>query len=163
MDFIFKIYGFILYNLHRFNTIALGRYLSSKINGGGSGRVTGEVSLSYLNNISIGENSFVNGGQLAAGPNSKIIIGNNVMISYGVHIRTQYHNYKNRDIPMCKQGMSEKDIIIEDNCWIGHSAHIMSGVTIHTGSVVGANAVVTRDVEPNTVVAGVPARVIAKL
>lgn len=116
-----------------------------------------------MNNISIGENSFVNGGQLAAGPNSKIIIGNNVMISYGVHIRTQYHNYKNRDIPMCKQGMSEKDIIIEDNCWIGHSAHILSGVTIHTGSVVGANAVVTKDVEPNTVVAGVPARVIAKL
>ena len=59
--------------------------------------------------------------------------------------------------------VSEKDIIIEDNCWIGHSAHIMSGVTIHTGSVVGANAVVIKDVEPNTVVAGVPARVIAKL
>lgn len=35
MDFIIKIYGFILYNLHRLNTIALGRYLSKKINGGG--------------------------------------------------------------------------------------------------------------------------------
>lgn len=130
---------------------------------GGGGKVSGEVSLSYMNNISIGDNSFVNGGQLIAGPNSKIIIGKNVMISYDVHIRTTFHNYRNRNIPMCEQGMAEKDIIIEDNCWIGHSAHIMSGVTIHSGSVVGANAVVTRDVETNTVVAGVPAKVIAKL
>mgnify|MGYP004518787057 CR=1 FL=1 len=100
---------------------------------------------------------------MAAGPNSRIIIGKNVMCSYGVHIRTQYHMYKDRMIPMIKQGMKEADIIIEDNVWIGHSVHIMSGVTIHTGAVIGANAVVTKDVPRDTVVAGVPAKVISHL
>lgn len=64
---------------------------------------------------------------------------------------------------MNEQGMVEADIVIEDNCWIGHSAHIMAGVTVHSGSVVGANAVVTHDVPPNCVVGGVPARIIERL
>lgn len=64
---------------------------------------------------------------------------------------------------MNNQGGYEKDIVIEDNCWIGYGAQIMPGITIHNGSVVGAGAVVTKDVEKNTVVGGVPATVITHL
>ncbi len=85
------------------------------------------------------------------------------MISYNVHIRTTYHNYKDRSMPMNKQGMSEKSIFIEDNVWIGYGAQIMSGVTIHSGSVVAAGAVVTRDVPMNSCVGGVPAKVLFDL
>lgn len=51
-----------------------------------------------------------------------------------------------------------KEIIIEDHCWIGHNVTILKGVTIGEGSIIGARSVVTRDVEPHTMAAGVPAR-----
>lgn len=54
-------------------------------------------------------------------------------------------------------------IIIEDNVWIGEFVRIMKGVTIGEGSIVGANAVVTKDVQPYTVVAGNPARIVKSL
>ena len=56
-----------------------------------------------------------------------------------------------------------KPIIIGDGCWIGANATIIGGVTIGDGAVVAAGAVVTKDVEPNTEVGGVPARVMKKL
>ena len=52
------------------------------------------------------------------------------------------------------------EIIIQNDCWIGHGATIMDGVTIHNGAVVGTNAVVTKDVPPYAIVAGNPARVV---
>lgn len=70
------------------------------------------------------------------------------------------HNYSRRDTLIREQGGYEKDIIIEDDVWIGYGAQIMPGVTVHRGAVVGAGAVVTHDVESYAVVGGVPARLI---
>jgi virginiamycin A acetyltransferase len=53
-------------------------------------------------------------------------------------------------------------IIIQNDCWIGHGATIMGGITVHNGAVVAANAVVTKDVPPYTIVGGNPARIIGK-
>ena len=53
-------------------------------------------------------------------------------------------------------------IIIKDNVWIGMSAIILKGVTVGEGAIVAAGSVVTKDVPPHTIVAGVPARVIKK-
>lgn len=82
------------------------------------------------------------------------------MISYAVHMRTDMHLHDSTDIPMTSQGHIEKDIVIEDDVWIGYGAQIMSGITVGTGAIVAAGAVVTKDVPPYSVVAGVPARVI---
>lgn len=109
-------------------------------------------------NIEIGENSSINEAFLVAGNNSKIIIGDNCLISYTVHIRTRTHNYENKEVLILKQGEKESDIVIENDVWIGYGAQIMPGVHIGDGAVVGAGAVVTRNVEPYTVVVGVPAR-----
>lgn len=109
-------------------------------------------------NIEIGENSSINGGFLVAGNNSKIVIGNNCLISYNVHMRTRTHNYEKKDMLILEQGEKENSIIIGNDVWIGYGAQIMPGVHIGNGAVVGAGAVVTRNVEPYTVVAGVPAR-----
>lgn len=157
-----KFLGFVLYKLRVLNDIMIGKYLTSLVHTE-NGRIYGRTIIAYPDNIYLGENSYVNGGFLLAGRNSKIVIGENCMISDQVHIRTTYHNYQSREISMCLQGMSEADIVIEDNCWIGHSAHILSGVTVHSGSVIGANAVVTKDVPPDTVVGGVPAEIIKNL
>lgn len=113
-------------------------------------------------NITIGSNTYINGGYLFAGEKSKIIIGEDCLISYNVHIRTTTHNYKKKSIKIREQGNIEKDIKIEDDVWIGFGAQIMPGVTLHTGCVIGAGAVVTKDVDEYTVVAGVPARKISE-
>ena len=82
------------------------------------------------------------------------------MISYNVHLRTDYHNYLETTAPMHEQGMSEADIIVGDDVWIGAGAQVMSGVTIGNGAVIGAGAVVCHDVPSYAVIGGVPARII---
>ena len=70
----------------------------------------------------------------------------------------------NHDIdPAKRQSMSYAPIHIGKNVWIGANATVLAGVTIGDGAVVAAEAVVTKDVEPNTIVGGVPAKVIKKI
>ena len=154
--------GQILYKMMYLKKICIGKYLSKIIHNYG-GRISGEVQIQNPENVYLGKNSYVNGGQLIAGKNAKIKIGENCMISYNVHIRCDQHLYKNRNIPMILQGHEEHDIVIQDNCWICHSVHIMPGCVIGSGSIVAANSVVTKSVPPNTLVGGVPARIIKEL
>ena len=64
---------------------------------------------------------------------------------------------------ICREGyMQSKPIIIEDNVWIGLSSIVLKGVHIGEGSIVAAGAVVTRDVPPHCLVAGIPARIIKR-
>ena len=70
--------------------------------------------------------------------------------------------YSRIDIPMVKQPILRKRIIVEDDVWIGAGAVILGGVRIGTGSIVGAGSVVTRDVKPFSVVVGTPALMIRK-
>ena len=82
------------------------------------------------------------------------------MISYDVIIRTDMHNHTDLNIPMIDQNITCKDIVVEDDVWIGYGAYIMPGVTIHKGAIIGAHAVVTRDIPEYAVAVGVPAKVI---
>lgn len=151
--------GRLFYKLDVFVDKCIGRYLSSITSG--SGKFWGKCRIKHPENIYIGSGSFINpDGIVYASRNAKITIGNDCMISYNVHMRTDYHLYSNPSVPMKDQGMSEKDIRIGDDVWIGCGAQIMSGVTIGAGSVIGAGAVVCHDVPQFAVVAGVPARVI---
>ena len=111
-------------------------------------------------NVYIGENTYINGGYIFAGENSKIIIGKNCLISYNIHFRTKYHLINDLDTLINQQGHAEKDIIIGDNVLIGFGVQILSGVTIGNGAVIGAGAVVTKDVLPNGIYAGVPAKLL---
>ena len=89
-----------------------------------------------------------------------IIIGNNVRIAPHVMMLAANHNFADVTKPICQQGLKLETIIVEDNVWIAGRANIMAGVRIGTGSVVAAGAVVTKDVPPYSVVAGVQAKVI---
>lgn len=93
---------------------------------------------------------------------NKIVIGNNVLV--GSHVLITDHSHgklEMRDIPFTsRQLVTKGPVIIEDNVWIGEHACIMPGVTIGKGSIIGANAVVTRDIPPYSVAGGVPARVL---
>lgn len=129
--------------------------LNSQLHSNGSiGRVTADVMLRHPEHVFIGARSYVNGGMLAASDNAKIIIGDDCMISYNVHLRTDMHRYDRVDVPMNQQGHNEHDIIIGNDVWIGYGAQVMSGVHVGSHAIVGAGAVVTHDVPEYAVVGG---------
>lgn len=112
-------------------------------------------------NISLGHHVYINHSVEFDASGSSLTIGNYVQIAPYVVIMTRFHEYESLDRPMYEQkGYKKAPVVIEDDVWIGYRAIIMPGVTIHRGAVVGAGAVVTKDVEPYAVVGGVPAKVI---
>ncbi|MFA6107775.1 MAG: acyltransferase [Candidatus Latescibacterota bacterium] len=104
--------------------------------------------------LSIGEYSFIaaNGG---------LWIGHRVMIGHQVSILTADHIFERTDRPIAEQGLTMMPVRIGNDVYVGCGARLV-GASIGDGAVVGAGAVVTQDVEPMMVVAGVPARVIRK-
>lgn len=128
MKLFVKIFGRLMMTLTEKRENILGLYNSTIVNNpSGSGFVSGKVLLRYPGHITIGKNSYVNGGQLSASPNAYIKIGDNCLISYQVHLRTDMHIYKERDILIREQGHQEADIIIENDVWIGYGAQIFGG------------------------------------
>jgi maltose O-acetyltransferase len=90
-----------------------------------------------------------------------LTVGKHVMMGPQVIIYGRYHKFDRIDIPMQLQGMGEyRPIVIEDDVWIGARSIILQGVRIGSGAIVGAGAVVTKDVPPYAIVAGNPAQVI---
>jgi len=94
------------------------------------------------------------------GCSGHISIGNNVMISPRVSIYAENHVFDQIDVTIKSQGVKKENVVIEDDCWIASNSILLAGVTIGKGSIVAAGSVVTQDVPPYSVVAGVPARVI---
>lgn len=93
--------------------------------------------------------------------NGKVIIGKYVMMGPQCKIYSRNHAFSRTDIPMMKQGFSDvKPVIIEDDVWIGGGVIILPGVHVGQGAIIGAGAVVTKNVEAFTVVGGNPARII---
>ena len=119
------------------------------------------VSMLYPKNIVIGENVSINRFTVITAKD-KVTIGNNVLIGSNVIINSGNHNFSKVDIPINQQGHTIAPIMIEDDVWIGSNVCVLAGVTIGKGSVIGAGAVVTKNVEPYSVMGGVPARLIKK-
>ncbi len=109
--------------------------------------------------LKIGDYSAI-GAQSFIGAQGGITLGNDVIMGPGVRIFSENHNFENRTTPIRKQGETRREVIIENNCWIGSGATILGGVTIGSGSVIAAGSVVTKSVPPSSIVAGIPAKVI---
>ena len=110
-------------------------------------------------NISVGRAVFI-GHECAFTGHAAITIADDVMISHKVNLITAGHPV---DPTQRKAYFTAAPISIERNVWIGAAATILPGVTVGADSVVAAGAVVTHDVPPASLVAGVPARVIREL
>jgi acetyltransferase-like isoleucine patch superfamily enzyme len=98
---------------------------------------------------------------------NRIEIGNNVLGASRIYITDHYHGEISADdlanVPTSRPLTSKGPVIIKDNVWIGEGVSILPGVTIGENAIIGANSVVNRDVPPNSVVAGIPAKVIRVL
>ena len=93
--------------------------------------------------------------------NGPVTIGKDVMMGPEVVVYTSGHKFDRTDISMMDQGFTDvRPVEIGDDVWIGRRAIIMPGVKIGNGCVIGAGAVVTKDIPDYSVAAGAPARVI---
>lgn len=114
----------------------------------------------YGKHIEIGQKSFINFG-VSMIDVGKIIIGDHVLIGPNTGIYTAIHPI---DPEIRSKGVQKaRPIIIEDKAWIGGSVTILPGVRIGYGAIVGAGAVVTKDVPAMTIVAGNPAKAIREI
>ncbi|SHI82065.1 acyltransferase [Parasporobacterium paucivorans] len=104
----------------------------------GQGLVMGEHS-------SIGPYGYV-------GCSGKITIGKNVMFGPKCSLFAENHNFSDTEISIKSQGVNQKGINIEDECWIGSNVTILDGVTIGRGSVIGAGTLVTKNVPAGSIV-----------
>lgn len=107
------------------------------------------------------------GGHTRIGLHNTIIgpvtIGHHVNLAQGITVTALNHNFDDPKKRIDEQGISTKPVVIEDDIWIGANAVILPGVTIGHHTVVAAGAVVTKDVPPHSLVAGVPAKIIKQL
>jgi len=106
-------------------------------------------------NIHVGENVFINSG-CKMQDQGGIYIGDDVLIGHNACLLTLNHAQD----PENRADMYPEPIHIEDKAWLGSNVTVLPGVTIGEGAIVAAGAVVTKDVDPNTIVGGIPAKFI---
>lgn len=111
--------------------------------------------------LSIGAGTYI-GQFTVVCARSNISIGSDCLIAEHVTLRDHDHFFGS-GLKTISAGFATETVVIGDNVWIGAKATITKGVKIGSNSVIGANSVVTRDVPANTVVAGVPAKMLRRI
>lgn len=124
------------------------------------GPVINYAGIDYNPRIIIGDGTWI-GKHASIASIDCVEIGKNVLFAGYVHITDHSHGYEDISLPIKPQPLVSKGpVIIEDDCWLGFSCEILSGVHIGKHSVVAARAVVTKHVPPYSIVAGNPARIV---
>ncbi|TDY17033.1 acetyltransferase-like isoleucine patch superfamily enzyme [Paraburkholderia sp. BL6665CI2N2] len=154
----------------RFATIGDGTILSGL--GAGGLRVGGRVTIGAYSRLIVGTDLARPGSYIyigdgcgigeysSVGGSGGVSIGRNTIIGQYFSAHPENHNFADLSRPIREQGTTRMPIDIEENCWLGARVTVLGGVTIGKGSVIAAGSVVTRDVPPYSIVAGVPGRVV---
>ena len=140
----------------------IARYLLAQVLGrvGEGVDIRPPLRVDYGHNISIGDGSWVNYG-LTVLDVAPVVIGADVLIGPNCSLYTAIH--PTEPGPRRAKWESSAPITLEDNVWLGGSVVVCPGVTIGESSIIGAGAVVTRDIPANCIAVGNPARVIKDL
>jgi len=112
--------------------------------------------------IRIGRDSLIGEYNILRGQGG-ITIGDRVYTSPMVQLLSVNHIFDDRERPIIEQGITAKGICIEDDVWLGSGVIVTDGVRVGKGSVVAAGAVVSKDIPPYSVAAGIPARVLREI
>jgi len=126
---------------------------------GANVRIKKDCIISCPNNLTIGDNIYI-GNNCMLHAEGGITIGSDTMIGPYTTVWTSNHIFRDKKIPIRLQGSRNEAVVIEDDVWIGANVVILPGVTVGKGSVIGAGAVVTKNIKPYIVVGGNPARMI---
>ncbi len=111
--------------------------------------------------LTIGEGTYI-GPRAVFGAGGGLTIGRHVTMGAAVHLLAENHAFQDPNQSIEAQGVTRQGIVIEDEVWIGNAVIVLDGVRVGRGAVIGAGAVVTRDVPPLAIAAGNPARVIGR-
>jgi len=134
-------------------------YYKKRLREGGEGlTIFSNVTLVCPDLIKMGKNVHINYGCFIDASQGEIEIGNNVLIGPYCVLRAANHIFSDPNISILEQGHESGKIIIEDDVWLGAHVTIVPNVKIGRGSVIGAGAVVTKDIEPFSIAVGVPAK-----
>ena len=121
-------------------------------------------SFACINNavgdVMIGDHTRIGLHNTIIGP---VTIGNHVNLAQGITVTALNHNFSDAEKRIDEQRVNTTPVVIGDDIWIGANAVILPGVTIGSHSVVAAGSVVTKDVPPHSLVAGVPAKIIRQI
>ena len=121
-------------------------------------------SYSCINNavgdVVIGDHTRIGLHNTIIGP---VTIGSHVNLAQGITVTALNHNFEAPERRIDEQGVSTQQVTIGDDIWIGANAVVLPGVTIGNHCVIAAGAVVTKDVPPHSLVAGVPAKIIKQI
>lgn len=129
-------------------------------------RIPKGCSFSGIENISVGHHVYFGGDTRVLTTRAKLMIGNYVMFGPGVTVITGDHRtdvlgkYMTELTDNDKLPENDRDVVIEDDVWLGANCTVLKGVTIGRGSIVAAGALVTKSCPPYSVIGGVPARVL---
>ena len=110
-----------------------------------------------VGDVIIGDHTRIGIHNTVIGP---VTIGSHVNLTQGITVTALNHNFEETGKRIDQQGVSTNPVVIGDDVWIGANAVILPGVTIGNHCVIAAGAVVTKDVPPHSLVAGVPAKII---
>lgn len=139
-----EIQGLSTHGLHFGNNVTIGRYTEIRPSSYyGVGKIG--YGLEINDNSSIGPFGYI-------GCSGKVRIGKNVMIGPRVSLFAENHNFGDVKATIKSQGVNNKGITIEDDCWIGSGVIILDGVTIGQGSIIGAGTLITNDVPAESIV-----------
>jgi len=128
------------------NDVRLGRFCTLR---------AGEQGITMHDGVGINKFCFFDG-------NGGIEIGADTLISPGVQCLSGNHIIDDPDVPIKYQGTAYGKVTIGEDCWLGTNVVVLPGVTIGHGAVVGAGAVVTRDIPDYGIALGIPARVVGR-
>ncbi|MBB1194033.1 acyltransferase [Flavobacterium sp. SOK18b] len=137
-----------------------GIHFGDNVSIGAFSRVIVSTSLNNIgnkivigNNVGIGEFAYLGG---AGG----LEIGDECIVGQYFSCHPENHNYDDLEISIRHQGVTRKGITIGKNCWIGSKATILDGVIIGNGSIIAAGSVVTKSFPENSIIGGIPAKII---
>ena len=100
------------------------------------------------------------GANCRMGTTTQIKIGKHVLMAANCYIGGAQHKFDRLDVPIMRQGYDSRGgVVIEDDVWLGTDVKILDGVTVGTGSVIGAGSIVTKDIPPYSIAVGAPAKV----
>lgn len=127
--------------------------------------LTPPINIYPLRNVFLYENTQIASGSVISTPNAKFIIKSNCCIAEHLTVHTGNHamvvgKFCSDITEATKPAGYDKDVIIENDVWIGCNVTLLSGVHIGRGAIIAAGAVVARDIPPYAVAGGVPAKVI---
>ena len=157
----FVVQGFLKYNAFDFGVKLRSFFYKPFFKKFGKNvQIRDGVTIKYPSEFELGDNIKIGQHCFFVGK-GRLKIGNNILIGAGAKIITSNHNFEDSTSPIYDQGLSFKEVIIEDGVWIGFDVKILGGSWVKKGTIVGTNSVINgREFPEMVIIAGSPAKII---